>query len=183
MTIPESDSREMAEAMPEDEFEDPFPEEDMAVRLAPGPQPEDEDEADEPEPDEPMPFFSVGLERLEQLDRSAIHLIAGRLAPDSPFRSQSEPGLTDPQALIDEIAEHHADEPGFIRSEMPIQEIVFRTLLATGNKPMSLRDIHYELTERWATPVRPIAITERRLLRVMDADTYYGFVRSADPAS
>ena len=181
MTIPESDSREMAEDMPEDEFEDSFPEEDMAVRLAPGPQPEDE--ADEPEPEEAMPFFSVGLERLEQLDRSAIHLIAGRLAPDSPFRSQLESGVTDPQVLVDEIAEHHADEPGFIRSEMPIQEIVFRTLLATGNKPMSLRDIHYELTERWATPVRPIVITQRRLLRVMDADTYYGFVRSADPES
>ena len=181
MTIPESDSREMAEDMSEDEFEDSFPEEDMAVRLAPGPQPEDEDA--EPEPEEAMPFFSVGLERLEQLDRSAIHLIAGRLAPDSPFRSQLESGLTDPQALVDEIAEHHADEPGFIRSEMPIQEIVFRTLLATGNKPMSLRDIHYELTERWATPVRPIVITQRRLLRVMDADTYYGFVRSADPES
>ena len=181
MTIPESDFREMAEDMPEDEFEDSFLEEDMAVRLAPGPQPEDE--AAEPELEEAMPFFSVGLERLEQLDRSAIHLIAGRLAPDSPFRPQSESGLTDPQALIDEIAEHHSDEPGFIRSEMPIQEIVFRTLLATGNKPMSLRDIHYELTERWATPVRPIAITERRLLRVLDADTYYGFVRSADPES
>jgi hypothetical protein len=181
MTIPESDSLERAEEMPEDEFEDSFPEEDLAVQLAPGPQPEDE--ADEPEPEEAMPFFSVGLERLEQLDRSAIHLIAGRLAPDSPFRSQLESGLTDPQVLVDEIAEHHADEPGFIRSEMPIQEIVFRTLLATGNKPMSLRDIHYELTERWATPVRPIVITQRRLLRVMDADTYYGFVRSSDPES
>ena len=179
MTIPESDFREMAEDMSEDEFEDSFPEEDMAVRLAPGPQLEDE--ADEPEPEEAMPFFSVGLERLEQLERSAVHLIAGRLAPDSPLRSQSE--LTDPQTLIDEIAEHHSDDPGFIRSEMPIQEIVFRTLLATGNKPMSLRDIHYELTERWATPVRPIVITQRRLLRVMDADTYYGFVRSADPES
>ena len=181
MTIPESDFREMAEDMPEDEFEDSFPEEALAVQPAPGPQLEDE--ADEPEPEEAMPFFRVGFERLEQLERSAVHLIAGRLAPDSPLRSQSESELTDPQTLIDEIAEHHADEPGFIRSEMPIQEIVFRTLLATGNKPMSLRDIHYELTERWATPVRPIVITQRRLLRVMDADTYYGFVRSADPES
>ena len=181
MTTPESDSREMAEDMPENEFEDSFPEEDLAVEPAPGPQAEDEPA--EPEPEEVMPFFSVGFERLAQLDRSAVHLIVGRLAPDSPLRSQSESELTDPQALIDEIAEHHSDEPGFIRSEMPIQEIVFRTLLATGNKPMSLRDIHYELTERWATPVRPIVITEDRLLRVLEADTYYGFVRSEDPES
>ena len=59
MTIPESDSLERAEDMPEDEFEDSFPEEDLAVQLAPGPQPEDE--ADEPEPVEAMPFFSVGI--------------------------------------------------------------------------------------------------------------------------
>ena len=58
-----------------------------------------------------------------------------------------------------------------------MQEIVFRTLLARNNRAMSLADIHYELTERWATPVRPIVITEERLLRILDSDTYYGFAR------
>ena len=42
---------------------------------------------------------------------------------------------------------------------------------------MSLTDLHYELTERWATPIRPIVITEERLLRILDNDTYYGFAR------
>ena len=51
------------------------------------------------------------------------------------------------------------------------------TLLARGNRPMSLSDLHYELTVRWATPSRPIVMTEQRLLRILDSDTYYGFAR------
>ena len=70
-----------------------------------------------------------------------------------------------------------ASDSTFIRSDMPVQEIVFRTLLARNNRPMSLTDLHYELTEKWATPVRPIVITEERLLRILDKDTYYGFAR------
>ena len=85
--------------------------------------------------------------------------------------------LTDAQGLLDEIAEHCADEEGFIRTEMPVQEIVFRTLLARRNEPTPLLDLLYELTDRWATPVRPITLTEKGLARILDADTYYGFVR------
>ena len=83
---------------------------------------------------------------------------------------------------MDEVAKYCADEEGFIQTEMPIQEIVFRTLLARRNKPTLLGDLHYELTERWATPVRPISIAEAGLGRLLDADTYYGFAYvSADP--
>ena len=60
---------------------------------------------------------------------------------------------------------------------MPIQEIVFRLLLTRRNTPTLLSDLHYELTEKWSTPVRPINITENGLARILNSDTYYGFVR------
>ena len=123
------------------------------------------------------PMFLISVDRLKQLDRSAVHLVAGRLAATSPSKAKPVKELGDVKSLIREIAQNYKNDPDYIRSEMPVQEIIFRTLLARGNRPMSLSDIHYELTERWATPVRPIVFTEERLLRILDNDTYYGFAR------
>ena len=118
--------------------------------------------------------FHISIPRLEQLNRSAVHLFSTRLTEACPSHGLPANEL-DPASLIREIREFHGDDEDFIRFDMPIQEIMFRTLLARGNEPASLIDLHWELTERWSNPVRPISIDEDRLLRVLEADTYYGF--------
>lgn len=118
--------------------------------------------------------YHISLPRLQQMNRSAAHLIHDRLTEACPSHSQPATGL-DPAGLIREIQEFHGDIPDFIRADMPIQEIVFRTLLARGNSPMSLSEIHRELTQRWGNTLRPISIDENRLRRILNADTYYGF--------
>ena len=140
------------------------------------PDPETEQELDEQSENE-NPMFLISVDRLNQLERSPVHLVAGRLASTSPSKSKPVKELGDVRGLIREIAQNYKNDANFIRSDMPVQEIIFRTLLARSNKPMSLTDIHYELTERWATPIRPIVITVERLLRILDNDTYYGFAR------
>ena len=137
----------------------------------------DTEELAEEQPENENPMFLISLDRLDQLERSPVHLVAGRLASTSPSKSKPINELGDVKGLIREIAQNYKNDPNFIRSDMPVQEIIFRTLLARGNRPMSLLDLHYELTERWATPIRPIVITEKRLLRILDCDTYYGFAR------
>ena len=99
------------------------------------------------------------------------------LTAESPSKSKSIAEMGDVKVLIREISQNYKHDSNYIRSDMPMQEIMFRTLLARNNRPMSLTDLHYELTERWATPIRPIVITEERLLRILDSDTYYGFAR------
>jgi hypothetical protein len=141
------------------------------------PDPKTEQQVDE-QPEKENPMFLISVERLNQLDRSPVHLVAGRLASTSPSKSKPIKEIGDVKGLIREIAQNYKNDPNFIRSDMPVQEIIFRTLLARGNRPMSLTDLHYELTERWATPIRPIVITEERLLRILDSDTYYGFWRN-----
>ena len=121
--------------------------------------------------------YIISFERLEELNRSALQLVAERRGPSFPSRDKPDHELTDVRALVDEIAERYTEEEGFIRTEMPIQEIVFRILLTRRNQPTPLRDLHYELTERWATPVRPINVSELGLRRILDADTHYGFAR------
>ena len=140
------------------------------------PDPQAESQVDEP-PENENPMFLISVDRLNQLERSAVHLVAGRLASTSPSKSKPVNEMGDVKGLIREIAQNYKNDPDFIRSNMPMQEIMFRTLLARSNRPMSLSDLHYELTERWATPIRPIVITKERLLRILDSDTYYGFAR------
>ena len=131
----------------------------------------------EEEPVRENPLFLISVDRLAKLERSPVHMVAGRLATSSPSKSKAIGELGDVKSLIREISQNYKNDESFIRSDMPVQEIVFRTLLARNNRPMSLTDLHYELTEKWATPVRPIVITQERLLRILDNDTYYGFAR------
>ena len=126
--------------------------------------------------------YQISFKRLAQLKRSPVTLIADRRPESSPSRQRPDHELTDAKKLVDEVAKFSKDEENFIRTEMPIQEIVFRILLTRRNRPTFLRDLHYELTERWATPVRPINLSEEALARILDADTYYGFVNLATEA-
>ncbi len=142
--------------------------------------PQDTQETGQPEeesqPEEPL-FYCISFDRLAELNRSAIALVAERRGPSCPSLSKPIKELTNPRQLVDEIAKFSADDEGFIRTTMGIQEILFRTLLARRNRPTLLTDLHYELTERWSTPIRPINITEEGLRRIMEGDDFYGFAR------
>ena len=138
-----------------------------------------ETQADNPEEEiveapEPL-LFSTNFARLAELKRSAVMLLAARRVPTCPSLDLPDSALTDPQKLVSEIADHFDDDDGFITSDMTVQEIVFRTLLTRRNTPTLLSDLHYELTKRWSTPVRPINITEDGLRGIMESDNYYGF--------
>ena len=132
---------------------------------------------EEPPQPEEVPIYHVSFERLAQLKRSAVALIAERRLPSCPSMQTPNHELSDPQKLVEEIARFCAGEEGYIRNNMGIQEIMFRTLLAHRNEPMSLHELHYELTERWSTPIRPINVSEEGLIRILEADDYYGFAR------
>ncbi len=136
-------------------------------------------QAANPEPDDASLVYHIGFDRLEsRLNRSAATLLASRLDQDSPSRALPLHELGSTQELLDEIAEYADEADDFIHSHMPIQEIVFRMLLARRNQPTALSELHYELTERWSTPVRPINLSLSDLRRILDGDNYYGFDRT-----
>jgi len=132
---------------------------------------------------EPPPQYKISFERLAQLNRSPVTLVADRRPASCPSLQKPDRELTDVTKLISEIARFSKGEENFIRTEMPIQEIVFRILLTRRNVPTLLSDLHYELTEKWATPVRPITLSEETLGKILDADTYYGFARLVTEAA
>lgn len=119
--------------------------------------------------------YQISFDRLAELKRSAIFLLATRLDPQAAQTFGADQGSMRPEALLEEIADRYSDDEEFIQAELPIQEIIFRILLVRRNEPISLQVLQHELNERWATPVRPINVGLNGLRRIMEADTYYGF--------
>ena len=104
-----------------------------------------------------------------------------RRCPSCEARLQETGEIPSVEAQIKEIEECCGNKEGFIRPEMPMQEIVFRTLLAGGNVPVSLSQLHYQVTDRWYTPANPRSISVAGLKTVLDADLYYGFKEVPQP--
>ena len=115
----------------------------------------------EEEPVRENPLFLISVDRLAKLERSPVHMVAGRLATSSPSKSKAIGELGDVKSLIREISQNYKNDESFIRSDMPVQEIVFRTLLARNNRPMSLADLHYELTEKFLKRYLPPDLVEK----------------------
>ena len=119
--------------------------------------------------------YRFNLDRLAELNRSPIPLLLARLSRPCPSYGKAASEIDDPNTLIGEIRVNCADDPDFIRQSMPLQEIVFRTLLLADDQTMTLGEIHRELTERWSSPIRPISVTVAGLARILDSDVFYGF--------
>lgn len=121
------------------------------------------------------PLYRIDPAQARRLGRSPEQLISSRLPAGSPSAAKPARQLPNPAALIEEARRFHELDEEYIRPEMPIKEIVFRTLLARGNQPMGLQELAQELNDRWATPLRPLALSPQRLQAALDGDAYYGF--------
>lgn len=119
--------------------------------------------------------YRFSLERLAELNRDPAPLLLARLTPDCPSYGMRPAAVGDPARLVQEIHDRCGNDDTYIRSTLPLQEIVFRTLLLNGGEPVALERLHRDLTEQWSTQVRPITITMAGLARIMDSDEFYGF--------
>ena len=121
------------------------------------------------------PSYWIDPARLEELKRSMEMLLATRRCATC---LEEEPDIASPPSAdvqIAHIAECCAQDESFIKPGMPLQEIVFRMILAAGNMPVSIGQLHYQLTEQWATPGNLMNVSAEGLRRVLDTDDYYGF--------
>ena len=123
------------------------------------------------------PSYVVDPSKADALNRSLAVLLASRRCADCLEQLEGQGGNMSAEEHIRHIAECCSQQEGFIQPEMPMQEIVFRTLLAGGNKPATLSYLHNEVTETWYTPMNPRSLSVDNVKRVLDGDNYYGFAR------
>ena len=119
--------------------------------------------------------YFIDFDLADQRGRDLRDLIMSRC----PKSYQKEVAAKNPpltiKRLISGIKKQVAKEKDFINSEFPIKDIIFRTMLSEGNKPIQLSKIHYLVTETWATPIRPLDLSLASLKSILDTDTFYCF--------
>ena len=79
------------------------------------------------------------------------------------------------QEELEAIAKCCATKGEFLSPYMPLKESLFRMMLKAANHPMSLIDLHWEITEELASPTHPMALSIGHIKRILDRDYYYGF--------
>ena len=126
--------------------------------------------------EEKVYLYKIEPSRLDQLNRSLAITLLSRRCPSckAKIEGMSEPPPGEKQ--IKEMAKCCVKKENFIRPEMPLQEIVFRTILAKANKPVLLEELHDAVTDRWYSPINPRNISVQGIKSVLDNDVYYGFV-------
>ena len=118
--------------------------------------------------------YRFSPDRLAELNRAPVPLLLARITTGCPSYGKTAADIDSVDTLITEIRGHCAGDTDFIRQSMPLQEIVFRTLLLDADSTMTLGQLHQELTERWFVchptnycyPLRPGPNPrQRRILR------------------
>ena len=137
--------------------------------------PEDVKIQESDSPSEEESYYVVDPAKAKELDRSLEVLLLTRRCPSCKARLESTGETPSLEAQIKDIAKNCAHHEGYIRPEMPMQEIVFRCILAERNQPMSLNHLHHLVTDEWYTPANPRNLSVAGLKLVLDHDQYYGF--------
>ena len=120
-------------------------------------------------------YYIIDPARGRDLNRSLVAMFLERRCPSCQARLKDNMEEPTEEEHIKEITECCSTQEGFIRPDMPMQEIIFRSVLSEGNQPISLERLHYLVTDRWYTPNNPRNISISGLKRVLDSDMYYGF--------
>ncbi len=152
---------------------------DLEEVMAPDTEPIEE-EAEEAPP--MISYYVIDPARAEELERSLSVMLMSRRCSSCKDRiaaSQEKPSVNE---HLKQIAKCCSGQEGFIRPEMPMQEIVFRSILAEGNKPVKLEVLHDLVTDKWYTPINPRNLSVVGLKRVLDNDVYYGLKEVPMPA-
>ena len=114
--------------------------------------------------------YFIDLDWYHEHERSFAVLISGRLCP----ASQKKKIAKSENALLKTISQCCSKWEGFITPDMPILEIVFRNLLASGNQPLSLDEIRGNLQQVLTDTTGLRDLSPERLNRILASDKYYG---------
>ncbi len=126
-------------------------------------------------------YYAIDLGGMEAQGRSLDVMLTSRRCPACTEKLKKAKTKPSVKEQIKDIMKCCATTEGFISPGMPLREIVFRLLLKGGNRAMSLKDIHYAVTEQWAMPTHPMNVKVDSLKRILDNDTYYGIKETAAP--
>jgi len=127
--------------------------------------------------DQVKPCWSIDLDWYQPNNRSFFTLARGCLCPKCRKQLKVDEGEVSATDLLVAINDCCSQKPGFITSEMPILESVFRFFLATGNQSLELEELGKQVSEwRGGDSYRT---SVEMLSRLLERDRYYGLRQAA----
>ncbi|MBI4298461.1 MAG: hypothetical protein HY666_01695 [Chloroflexi bacterium] len=125
--------------------------------------------------------YFIDMNRMEAEGHSMGAMLASRRCKScKKILLQNASPIADSKVHLKRIAECCSQESDYISANMPLLEAVFRIFLASGNRPMSLKEIHNSLSERWTVSGFPKYLPIVMLERMLDRDDFYGISRLSD---
>jgi hypothetical protein len=128
--------------------------------------------------EQPKRRWFINLDWFLQSGRSFYTLAWGRLCPTHRKQLKAESGEPAASDVIAAISDCCSKTPGFVSSELPIMESIFRLFLANRNQPLDLEELSRQLNEwRGGDSYRT---SPEILSRLLESDQYYGLCQVED---
>ncbi len=117
--------------------------------------------------------WAIDIDWLEANHRSFSIMVAHYLCAKCRKKLKTESNIPSSEEILKNLKSCCSKGDTFINERMPIQESVFRVILAGGNRPMSIEEISRELDIRRKTDTYRTSPT--LLLRLLKNSPHYGF--------
>jgi|AP95_1055475.scaffolds.fasta_scaffold92725_2 hypothetical protein len=118
--------------------------------------------------------YQVDFKAIEASGHSAAFMVQGRCCWQCQSVIDEQPELAgDIKYLMKQIAIDCSQRADYLLPGTPLTEAVFRLMIATGNKPMTIQEIADQLSTAWASIIYMKDLSEDLLSRLLDTDNEY----------
>ena len=129
------------------------------------------------------PKYAISETAAEELGRSLPLLAYSRQSWMRKQEMELEEAITagDFGEFMANIADHCSQQPDYLPPDTPMQEAIFRYLLARRNEPATAAEISAELSDKWSATQFQRDTSPRVIRRLLDsARDYYCIERVAE---
>lgn len=122
------------------------------------------------------PKYAISEAAAEELGRSLPLLAYSRQSWMRKQEMEVEEAIADDdwRGLMESIADHCSQQPDYLPPDTPMQEAIFRFLLARRNEPATAEEISADLSEKWSETQFQRDTSPRVIRRLLDsARDYY----------
>ena len=120
----------------------------------------------------PQKKWIIDVNWFKQNQRSLSVLLRRCLCPECLHKYQTGKQAVTEEKLMKSIKDCCSQKTDFVSLTMPILESVFRLMLATGNRQLTVDEIMSELEERWEVSIYKVSADT--LSNLLKGDQYYG---------
>ena len=121
--------------------------------------------------------YKIDVDQSVFTNKSIKTLIANRKCyQDKQSESSDSIGLLGHQDHIDRIVEHCSQLPDYLLPDTPIQEAIFRSIIANNNKAISATEIKNFLSKTLESGPYPREISIELIEKLLLQDQYYGII-------